>query len=163
MPGHWTSIIDFDLVFSNAALHWVDDHSAFLRGVAKHLCIGAPLVLSCGGAGNASGILQHWRWWPRLVEKDMIHDGREALAGWIRTTWLPYTQRLRDYCSRSPSRPFDVLVREDKLANSVPPKHGRLVVTSSAEGTARLWDGQTGRPVGLSVFALSRFLKHVEF
>ena len=122
----------FDLVFSNAAMHWVDDHSAFLRGVAKHLRIGGRLVLSCGGAGNASGIIaalervtssSAWRryfdgfhfpyhfyspkdysaWLPEanltavrceLVEKDMIHDGPESLAGWIRTTWWPYTQRL---------------------------------------------------------------------
>jgi trans-aconitate methyltransferase len=26
-----------------------------------------------------------------LVQKDMAHDGQ---AGWIRTTWLPYAQRL---------------------------------------------------------------------
>ena len=122
----------FDLVFSNAALHWVDDHPTFLRGVAKHLCVGGRLVLSCGGAGNIPKVLaalgmvtssSAWRryfdgfpfplhfyssndysaWLPEanlttvrceLVEKDMIHDGPEGLAGWIRTTWLPYTQRL---------------------------------------------------------------------
>ena len=27
------------------------------------------------------------------VEKDMIHEGEDELAGWIRTTWLPYTSR----------------------------------------------------------------------
>jgi trans-aconitate methyltransferase len=122
----------FDLVFSNAAMHWVDDHPAFLRGAAKHLCIEGRLVLSCGGAGNASGIIaalekvtssSAWQryfhgfhfpyyfyspsdysvWLPEanltpvrceLVEKDMIHDSPEGLAGWFRTTWLPYTQQL---------------------------------------------------------------------
>ncbi|MGY6274754.1 hypothetical protein [Methylomonas sp. MgM2] len=29
-----------------------------------------------------------------LVAKDMTHEGRAGLAGWIRTTWLPYTQRI---------------------------------------------------------------------
>ena len=29
-----------------------------------------------------------------LIPKDMIHQGRDGLAGWIRTTWLPYTQRV---------------------------------------------------------------------
>jgi hypothetical protein len=24
----------------------------------------------------------------------MSHEGREGLTGWIRTTWLPYTQRM---------------------------------------------------------------------
>ncbi len=26
-----------------------------------------------------------------LVEKDMTHQGAEGLAGWLRTTWMPYT------------------------------------------------------------------------
>jgi trans-aconitate 2-methyltransferase len=29
-----------------------------------------------------------------LVPKDMQLQGRKGLAGWIRTTWLPYTERL---------------------------------------------------------------------
>ena len=31
-----------------------------------------------------------------LIPKDMVHQGREELAGWIRTTWLPYTGRVPD-------------------------------------------------------------------
>lgn len=29
-----------------------------------------------------------------LIPKDMIHAGSDGLAGWIRTTWLPYTERV---------------------------------------------------------------------
>lgn len=29
-----------------------------------------------------------------LIPKDMQHQGREGLKGWVRTTWLPYTDRL---------------------------------------------------------------------
>jgi len=29
-----------------------------------------------------------------LLPKDMLHEGKPGLAGWIRTTWLPYTQRI---------------------------------------------------------------------
>ncbi|HXZ83806.1 MAG TPA: methyltransferase domain-containing protein [Acidimicrobiales bacterium] len=29
-----------------------------------------------------------------LLPKDMLHEGREGLAGWLRTTWLPYLQRV---------------------------------------------------------------------
>jgi trans-aconitate 2-methyltransferase len=29
-----------------------------------------------------------------LIPKDMIHPGKEQLMAWIRTTWLPYTQRV---------------------------------------------------------------------
>jgi len=29
-----------------------------------------------------------------LIGKDMVHDGRNALEGWIRTTWIPWTERV---------------------------------------------------------------------
>lgn len=29
-----------------------------------------------------------------LIPKDMVQKGKEGLAGWIRTTWLPYTERI---------------------------------------------------------------------
>ncbi len=29
-----------------------------------------------------------------LIPRDMTHQGREGLKGWIRTTWLPYLERL---------------------------------------------------------------------
>lgn len=29
-----------------------------------------------------------------LIPKDMTHEGSAGLAGWIRTTWIPYTQRV---------------------------------------------------------------------
>jgi trans-aconitate methyltransferase len=46
----------FDLLFSNAALHWVDDHEAILRGAASVLKPGGRLVVSCGGKGNAHDV-----------------------------------------------------------------------------------------------------------
>ncbi len=122
----------FDLIFSNAVLHWVDDHPAFLVGCASLLKPGGKLIMSCGGTGNAADMvavleqrirLPQWagyyadftfpyffyaptdyaRWLPQaglqptrveLVKKDMIHQGRDDLAGWIRTTWMPYTHRV---------------------------------------------------------------------
>jgi trans-aconitate methyltransferase len=122
----------FDLIFSNAVLHWVDDHQAFLRGVAVCLRSGGRLIFSCGGKGNAQDVFvaarpemrsKHWRgffrkmpkpyffyapedyekWLPRfgfgiqgvrLVPKDATYDGPEGFAAWMRTTWLPYTQRV---------------------------------------------------------------------
>lgn len=29
-----------------------------------------------------------------LIPKDMVQNGQEGLAGWIRTTWMPYTDRV---------------------------------------------------------------------
>jgi trans-aconitate 2-methyltransferase len=46
----------FDFIFSNAALHWVDDHEKILRGAAVVLKSGGRLVVSCGGKGNAQDV-----------------------------------------------------------------------------------------------------------
>ena len=123
---------EFDVVFSNATLHWIRDHRPVLQGIARSLVNGGKALLQMGGRGNAADVLAlldrlvvSSRWasyfggfsfaygfyapdeympWlrdadltPRRVEliaKDMTHDGKAGLAGWIRTTWLPYTQRI---------------------------------------------------------------------
>lgn len=123
---------EFDLIFSNAALHWVDDHQAFLRGAAAVLRPGGRLLVSCGGRGNAHDVflalrpemrLARWReffrnlpvpyffhspadyrkWLPengfhshelKLAPKDAAYAGTDGLAAWVRTTWLPYVQRV---------------------------------------------------------------------
>ncbi len=123
---------EFDIVFSNAALHWISDHLSLLQGIKKSLKYGGKVIAQMGGKGNASGILKvldtmmaDERWsdfftgFPApytfyndreysmlltsaglkvkrtdLIPKQMIHIGREGLAGWIRTTWLPYIRRV---------------------------------------------------------------------
>jgi trans-aconitate methyltransferase len=122
----------FDFIFSNAALHWVDDHQKFLQGAASVLKSGGRLVVSCGGKGNAHDVfvamrpeirLKHWReffrpmpepyffyapedykkWLPKagfktvkvqLAEKDATYPGADGFATWLRTTWIPYAQRV---------------------------------------------------------------------
>jgi trans-aconitate 2-methyltransferase len=46
----------YDLVFSSSALHWVDDHPAFLQGAAACLRPRGRLMVSCGGKGNAHDV-----------------------------------------------------------------------------------------------------------
>jgi trans-aconitate 2-methyltransferase len=121
-----------DLVFSNAALHWVDDQPAFLKGAYQALKPSGQLVFSCGGRGNAAEFIavfqqlqQQLPWQPylanfqsptyfhddqdylrwlleagfqplsvALVPRDMPHEGKSGLAGWIRTTGTPYTHQM---------------------------------------------------------------------
>ena len=68
--GEGENLRMFDLVFSNAALHWVDDHQAILGGAASVLKPGGRLIVSCGGKGNAHDVflalrpelrLKRWR------------------------------------------------------------------------------------------------------
>jgi len=122
----------FDLVFSNAALHWVKNHKPIVDGLYRSLKPGGKILLQMGGKGNAEGILlilsqlqtsKEWKTYftdfdfpygflgteeyqrlldesgftnnrIELIPKDMEHDGVPALQGWIRSTWLPYIERI---------------------------------------------------------------------
>jgi len=121
-----------DLIFSNAALHWVDDHEQFLQNAAKVLKPRGRLAISCGGQGNAHEVflalrpemrLKRWcqffrkmplpyffyapsdyeKWLTQfgfkinrleLTPKIVAHAGAEGFATWLRTTWLPFVQRV---------------------------------------------------------------------
>jgi trans-aconitate 2-methyltransferase len=123
---------EFDIVFSNAALHWVKDHEPVLKRIKQALRPGGRAVLQMAGEGNAATVLEtvntvinKERWLPyfedfafpyafhgateyaglvaeaglalkriEMIPKDMTQNGTEGLAGWIRTTWLPYVQRV---------------------------------------------------------------------
>jgi trans-aconitate 2-methyltransferase len=123
---------EFDVVFSNAALHWIVNQKAVLEGVQRSLKVDGRLLFQMAGKGNAQAVLgildellieELWKesfegfafpygffsveeYTAFLVEaglkplrvelfsKDMKHAGKEGFAGWIRTTWLPYTERL---------------------------------------------------------------------
>jgi trans-aconitate 2-methyltransferase len=123
---------EFDIIFSNAALHWIIDQKTVLQGVQRSLKTGGRLLFQMAGKGNAQAVLEilddllveePWQEFfegfvfpygffgaqeytsflieaclkPLRVElfsKYMKHSGEQGLAGWIRTTWLPYTERL---------------------------------------------------------------------
>ena len=121
----------FDLVFSNATLHWIKHHPPVLLRVKKALKAGGRLLFQMGGRGNAEQVIvilntlikQKWavyfsdftfpygfygpktysRWLAdaglkamrvELIEKDMRHQGKHGLAGWMKTTWLPFLEQV---------------------------------------------------------------------
>ena len=82
----------FDLAFSNAALHWVDDHPGVLRGVAACLKPGGRLVISCGGKGNAQDVflalrglmrLKRWKEFFRNVARPYFFFSPEDYRAWL--------------------------------------------------------------------------------
>jgi len=43
---------NFDLIFSNATLHWVHDHARLFRNLYSWLSAGGRFIAQCGGKGN---------------------------------------------------------------------------------------------------------------
>ncbi len=48
---------EFDIVFSNAVLHWIDDHRSLLQGIKEALKPDGRALLQFGGGDNAKVIL----------------------------------------------------------------------------------------------------------
>lgn len=152
----------FEIVFSNATLHWVRNHAPVLDGIYRSLCPAGRIILQMGGRGNAAAIIaalkdikNTTRWaryfagfefpygfhdagdyktWLKqagfhsvraeLMAKDMTHMGQSMLAGWIRTTWLPYTQRI-------PEKQREAFIEElvhNYIKNYPPDKEGVIHV-----------------------------------
>lgn len=66
----------FDAVFSNAALHWIQDAEAVVRSVAAALRPGGRFVLEMGVKGNI-GRIQH------AIEDVLRGTGRSAASPWF--------------------------------------------------------------------------------
>lgn len=130
--GSLSFVQEFDVVFSNAALHWVIDHRPVLRGIYQALKPEGRVLVQMGGKGNAAPVVrametvmkaEQWQeyftgftfpygfyspkeytpWLKeagltiqsiKLIPKIMVHKTRKRFAGWLRTTWLPYLQRV---------------------------------------------------------------------
>ena len=48
----------FDIVFSNAALHWVIDHIPVLNGIYRSLKKNGKVLVQMGGKGNANSVVE---------------------------------------------------------------------------------------------------------
>ncbi len=57
----------FDVVFSNAALHWIKDHRPVLKGIYRALRPKGKAVVQMGGKGNANSVVE-------ILHEMMEHD-----------------------------------------------------------------------------------------
>ena len=82
----------FDVVFSNAALHWILDHRPVLRGIHRSLRAGGIALLQMGGTGNAAGLLRvleavmgtpRWRRYFAAFSFPYGFYGPEAYRRWL--------------------------------------------------------------------------------
>jgi trans-aconitate 2-methyltransferase len=88
---------EFDVAFSNAALHWITDHRPVLAGIACALCSGGMLVIQMGGKGNADQVfsvldtLVEKKRWRRYFEKFSFKYGffgTEEYRRWLEDAGL---------------------------------------------------------------------------
>ena len=49
---------EFDMIFSNAALHWIVDQKAVLQGVQRSLKTGGRILFQMAGKANAHSVLR---------------------------------------------------------------------------------------------------------
>jgi trans-aconitate 2-methyltransferase len=123
---------EFDVVYSNAALHWIEDQQCVLKNTYKSLKKNGRILFQMGGKGNLdemfeiiSSTLRNEKWneyfegfeFPyyfysdseykiflqntefkidkvELIPRIMSHENTQELAGWIRTTWHPFLNRI---------------------------------------------------------------------
>lgn len=83
---------DFDAVFSNAALHWMPDPDAVIRGVRRVLRPGGRFVGEFGGHGNVAAILVALL---AALEAQGV-DGRPEIP-WYFPTTDAYRERLEHH------------------------------------------------------------------
>ena len=84
----------FDAVFSNAALHWIDDQDAALAAVADALRPGGRFVAELGTTGNVAAIV------------DAVRAEGRACGVQVEAPW--HFPSLGDYATRLESHGFEV-------------------------------------------------------
>jgi trans-aconitate 2-methyltransferase len=85
---------EFDVVFSNAALHWVDDHKKVLQGINKSLKPGGRFLIQTGGTGNAAAGFE--------VIKEMA----------VTKEWMPYLKDAESPYNFQSDIDYEALISE---------------------------------------------------
>ena len=82
----------FDVVFSNAVLHWISNQSLVLQGVQRSLKPGGRVLFQMGGRGNAANVtntlaslLSHGEWGSYFRDFTLPYrfSAPEEYAGWL--------------------------------------------------------------------------------
>lgn len=88
---------EFDIVFSNACLHWIKNHLPVLQGIQRGLRSNGRILLQMGGRDNAKHILEvitllikQPQWASYFTDFDFPYGfyGPEDYKGWLAETGL---------------------------------------------------------------------------
>jgi len=93
---------DFDVVFSNATLHWVHDHELLLANIFRSLSPCGVARLNFGGEGNCQNFL-------RTVKDLMVQDRYSFyFKDFIWPWFMPSVERYQQLVGRFPFREMKV-------------------------------------------------------
>ncbi len=93
---------EFDVIFSNAALHWVADHERLLGNCYRALKSGGTLRFSFGGEGNCRNFL--------AVVRDLMREEPfyELFRDFIWPWYMPGVEEYQRILERSPFADYRV-------------------------------------------------------
>lgn len=87
----------FDLVFSNATLHWFSNHLSVLKCISRVMKQNGKLIISCGGKGNADDvmkvmnrIIKTGQWKKYFEDFNFVYHfyGTEEYPAWLKKAGL---------------------------------------------------------------------------
>jgi trans-aconitate methyltransferase len=117
----------FDAVFSNAALHWITEPEAVVKGVARSLVPDGRLVTEFGGKGNVQNLLEG----VRQALNQMGIPGGDRLNPW-------YFPSVAEYAG---------LLEKHGLAVSLAMLFDRPTPLEDGEAGMRNWFKMFGAPI----------------
>ena len=83
---------EFDIIFSNAALHWVKDHDQLLKNSLAALKADGILLWSFGGEGNCSNFLSVIQ--KKITENNYIEFFKDFEMPWFMPSKSHYTELM---------------------------------------------------------------------
>lgn len=94
----WTLANRFDVIFSNAALHWILDHRRLLASVCAHLREPGVARFNFAGEGNCSNLY-------RVVMEVMAHDRyKPCFEGFVWPWFMPSVDQYQALLAGFPLR-----------------------------------------------------------
>ena len=123
---------EFDVVFSNATLHWVVDHRPVLLGIARALKHGGRMLLQMGGQGNAADVV--------AVLDEMIAGA--LWRGYFRSFKFPYgfhqSESYRQWLVDAGLEPLRVELVPKEMVHAGPPGLAAWIRTTWMPYTHRI-------------------------